>query len=317
MMKKSNGRNYQNEPMNALEAEIAIAALHATGDFTVLRKLNLDQDPRVTQRAVQGSMVGLCIDTETTGLNHTEDKIIELGIVAFEFNPMTAEIISIADSYNGFEDPDRPLSKEITEITGITDEMVAGQVFDDDRVRALADKATLVIAHNSNFDRKFVEDRYPAFASLPWACTISQLDWNQERISSRSLEYLLYKCGGYFINAHRALDDAEGVLGLLLENFPVTRMPIFKTLLEKANEMSSKISAIGAPFDKKDILKQRGYRWNDGNNNGVKGWWTNVPQHLEEDELAYLAKEIYPGANTESVVVSRIDAYARFSVRET
>jgi DNA polymerase-3 subunit epsilon len=151
---------------------------------------------------------------------------------------------------------------------------------------------------------------------LPWACTVSQIDWNQERISSRSLEYLLYKCGGYFINAHRALDDAEGVLGLLLGNFPFTETPVFKTLLEKSDEMTSKISAIGAPFDKKDILKQRGYRWFDGANNGGKGWWTNVPKHLEQDELSYLAKEIYPGGNTESVVVSRIDAYARFSVRD-
>ena len=80
--------------------------------------------------------------------------------------------------------------------------------------------------------------------------------------------------------------------------------------------MTSKICAVGAPFDKKDILKQRGYRWNDGSNNGCKGWWVNVPHHLEQDELTYLAKEIYPGGNTGSVNINRIDAYARFSVRE-
>jgi ParB-like chromosome segregation protein Spo0J len=33
--KASNARNYQQEPMNPLEAEIAITALHATGEFTV------------------------------------------------------------------------------------------------------------------------------------------------------------------------------------------------------------------------------------------------------------------------------------------
>lgn len=315
-MKASKARNYQKEPMNPLEAEIAITALHATGEFTVIRKLNLERDHRFTQRPVQGSKIGLCIDTETTGLNHTEDKIIELGIVAFEFNPLTAEIIRITDRYNGFEDPGRPLPKEIKEITGITDEMVAGQAFDDERVRSLADKATLVIAHNAAFDRKFVEDRYPNFAELPWACTVSQIDWQLERISSRTLEYLLYKCGGYNINAHRALDDAEGVLGLLLEKLPVTGTPIFKTLLEKYIETTSRICAVGAPYDKKDILKQRGYRWNDGSQNSCKGWWVNVAQQLEQDELAYLATEIYPGGHTGSVAINRIDAYARFSVRE-
>ena len=316
-MKTKNARNYHTDPMNALEAEIAITALHATGEFSVLRKLNLDRDPRFTLKSLAGTKIGLCIDTETTGLNYVDNKIIELGIVAFEFNPVTAEIVRITDRYNGFEDPGCSLPKEITEITGITDEMVAGQVFDDNHVRELTDKAVLVIAHNSAFDRKFVESRYPVFARLPWACTVSQIDWAKERISSRSLEYLLYKCGGYFINAHRALDDAEGVLGLLLGTFPVTETPIFKALLEKAEEMTAKICAVGAPFDKKDILKQRGYRWNDGANNGCKGWWTSIPQHLEQDELTYLAKEIYPGGNTASVDINRIDAYARFSVRES
>ena len=302
--------------MNILEVEIAITALHDTGEYTVIRKLNLDRDTRFSQKPVQGAKVVLCLDTETTGLDHTEDRIIELGIVAFEYNPMTTEIIRITDRYNGFEDPGCPLPQEITEITGITDEMVAGQVFDDKRVRALTDKATLVIAHNAAFDRKFVETRYPAFATLPWACSMSQIDWSKERISSRTLEYLLYKCCRNSINAHRALDDAEGVVGLLLGALPVTEAPIFKTLLDKSGETSSRICAVGAPYDKKDLLKQRGYRWNDGTNNGCKGWRVDVPQNREQDELTYLAREIYPGGNIGSVDICRIDAFDRFSVRE-
>ncbi|MDD2582411.1 MAG: 3'-5' exonuclease [Desulfuromonadaceae bacterium] len=315
-MKKSNTRNYREEPMNSLEAEIAITALHATGEYTVLRKLDLERDPRFTRKKVQGAKIGLCIDTETTGLNHAENKVIELGIVAFEYDPMTAAIIRITDTYDGFEDPGCRLPKEIIDITGITDAMVAGQTFDDDRVMELADGASLVIAHNSAFDRKFVENRYPAFSRLPWACTVSQIDWGKERISSRTLEYLLYKCGGYTINAHRAQDDAEGLLGLLLGNFPVTETPIFKTLLEKSEELTSRICAVGAPYDKKDILKQRGYRWSDGSGNSCKGWWTEVPHYLEPDELNYLGTEIYPDGNSGSVDVKRIDAYTRFSVRE-
>jgi len=315
-MKKSKAGNCPKEPMNILEAEIAITALHATGEFKVIRKLNLERDTRFTRKPLQGSKVALCLDTETTGLDHTNDRIIELGMVAFEYNPMTAEIIRITDRYNGFEDPGQPLPKEITEITGISDEMLAGQIFDDEQISALADKATLVIAHNAAFDRKFVESRYPVFTKLPWACTMSQLDWSRERISSRTLEYLLYKCGGYCINAHRAQDDAEGVLGLLLGYLPLSEAPIFKTLLKASGELTARICAVNAPYDRKDILKQRGYRWNDGANNGCKGWWVDVPQQLEQEELAYLAREIYPGGNTGSVDINRIDAFDRFSVRE-
>ena len=302
--------------MNVLEAEIAITALHATGDYRVLRKLSLDRDTRFLRKKVEGARIGLCLDTETTGLNHATDKIIEFGIVAFAYDPETAEILQITERYNGFEDPGAPLSPEITEITGITDEMVAGQRFDDDRIRSLAEAATLVIAHNAAFDRKFVEGRYPVFATVPWACTLSQVDWGRERIGPRTLEYLLHTCGGLYFNAHRALDDAEGVLGLLLEQLPITGGSIFKELLARAGEATSRICAVGAPFALKDALKERGYRWSDGSNGGSKGWWINVPHRLEQEEMAYLAAEIYPRGKTDGVEITRTDAYGRFSVRD-
>ena len=315
-MKKRKPVEERMQPMNVLEAEIAITALHATGDYTVLRKLYLDRDSRFTRRQVEGSKIGLCLDTETTGLSHATDKIIELGMVAFEYDPATAEILQITDRYNGFEDPGRPLPAEITEITGITDEMVSGRSFDDDRVKSLAEAAALVIAHNAAFDRKFVEARYPVFAGVPWACTLSQIDWNKERIAPRTLEYLLHKCGGLYINAHRALDDAEGVLGLLLERLPVSGGPIFRELLARSGETTSRICAVGAPFATKDTLKERGYRWSDGSTGGSKGWWITVPHHLEQAELAYLAAEIYPRGTIDNVEITRTDAYGRFSVRD-
>lgn len=75
------------QPFNQLEADIAITSLHATGDYLVLRKINLDRDTRFTHKTSSASRIGLCLDTETTGLNQVEDRIIELGIVAFEYEP--------------------------------------------------------------------------------------------------------------------------------------------------------------------------------------------------------------------------------------
>ncbi len=315
-MKKRDKRDYRQEPLNPLEAEIAISALHSTGEFMVLRRLNLERDSRFTGKAIKGGSIGLCLDTETTGLDHGRDRIIELGIVAFEYDPSSGEISRIIDRYNGFEDPGRPLSGEVKEITGISDEMLAGKRLDDQKVLQLAGQASLVIAHNAAFDRKFVEARFPVFAHIPWGCSVSQIDWQAERISSRSLEYLLYKCGGYCINAHRALDDAEGLLGLLLCRLPVSDRPVFGELLNNARAVTSRICAVNAPFDRKDLLKQRGYRWNDGGRGGCKGWWVTVPSELEPEELAYLARDIYPSGNTSSVDIERIDPLARFSVRE-
>ena len=314
-MKSSKTRDYLKEPLNSLEAEISVTALQATGEFSVLRKLNLDKEAGFTRRSVPGSKIGLCLDTETTGLNHAEDKIIELGMVAFEYDPLTSEIIRIAERYNGFEDPGCPLPKEIVEITGITDDMVRDQSFDDDRVFQIANQASLVIAHNAGFDRKFVESRFAIFKTLPWACSVNQIDWQAERISTRVLEYLLFKFG-LFINAHRALDDAEGVLGILLGKLPVSKTSVFKSLLNTYAEETSKISAVGAPFDKKDVLKQRGYRWSDGTQGGSKAWWISVPNSLENAEMSWLASEVYYDNSTDRVEITRVNAIDRFSIRE-
>ena len=80
-------------PMNPIEAEIAVTGLHATGDYKVLRRMNLRQDNRLAGKVIANPRIGLCLDTETTGLNPACDKIIELGIVAFQYDPLTAGII--------------------------------------------------------------------------------------------------------------------------------------------------------------------------------------------------------------------------------
>jgi len=300
---------------NQLEAEIAITALQATGEYQVLRKISLDRDSRFSHVSRPGTCIGLCLDTETTGLNHAEDKIIELGIVAFEYDPLTADIIRITERYNGFEDPGSPLPKEIIEITGITDEMVKGQHFDDVVVNKLVEQSSLVIAHNAGFDRPFAETRFPMFKRVSWSCTVSQIDWQAERLQARSLEYLLFKFG-WCINAHRALDDAEGVLGLLLEQLPLSGQLVFKVLLDTSAESTSRIYAINAPFDKKELLKQRGYRWSDGSNGTPKCWWASVPETREKDEFSFLETDVYPGGRTDSVEIKRISPMDRFSIRE-
>ena len=70
--------------LNHLEAGIAVTALQATGNYRVLRRLDLENDPRLTRRRSGETLVGLCLDTETTGFDYPQDRVIELGLVAFE-----------------------------------------------------------------------------------------------------------------------------------------------------------------------------------------------------------------------------------------
>ena len=105
----------------------------------------------------------LVIDTETTGLDKKKDKIIEIGYVIVHFDPETGAILDVVRRFSGFEDPGFPLPENITQITGITDQDVAGQKFDDDQINADIAESDLVVAHNAGFDRGFLELRFEAF----------------------------------------------------------------------------------------------------------------------------------------------------------
>ncbi|MFH7813273.1 hypothetical protein ACH0C8_15255, partial [Acetobacter lovaniensis] len=68
-----------------------------------------------------------------------------------------------------------------------------------------------------------------------------------------------------------------------------------------------------APFDLKDKLKARGYRWNDGTDGRPKAWFTEVPQAQKEDEQHFLKTEIY--LREVALLTREITAWDRFSAR--
>jgi len=80
--------------------------LEATGDYRILRRL-----PRrpVVEHARPGfSLKGVILDTETTGLDHRREEIIEIGAVAFTFND-AGEIGDVTGVYGGLQQPGVPI----------------------------------------------------------------------------------------------------------------------------------------------------------------------------------------------------------------
>lgn len=294
----------------------AVETVRASGQYKLIQRLDIDNHPGFTP-AEEGDVlkVGACLDTETTGFSPDKDKIIELGIVLFEF---TAEphfkITRIIDRYNGFEDPGEPLDQEIKDVTGITDEDLAGQKFDDEKINAMLDRADLIIAHNSAFDRPFTEARFPVTIKKCWACSLAQINWKAEYIAAAKLEYLLFKCGGWFIDAHRALNDAEGLLALLMEKLSHTGGRVFEQILKKARSHDTRLYAVGSPFDTKDKLRENGYRWEPGGNGKSKAWWKDVDGRPDA-ELSWLGENIYPDGDTSGVIQIPVNAFVRFSNR--
>lgn len=293
--------------MNDLEA--MAEALQASGQYRVQRRMQ----PRLRINDSRGAptRLGLFVDVETTGLDPTKHEIIELGMIPFSYLP-DGLICDIGPPFEQFQEPSSPIPTAITRLTGITDAMVAGQRIDVDAVRALVDRASLVIAHNASFDRRFLERLSDAFVLKPWACSMSQVDWIDEGYEGVKLAYLATSVG-FFYDRHRAVHDCRAAIELLAMPLPSSHVPAMQKLLEKARRPSWRIWAENSPFDLKDVLKARGYRWNGDDNPNPRAWYIDVDDGLQGDEIAFLRKEIY--LRDVELLVREITAFNRFSDR--
>ncbi|MEE9439274.1 MAG: exonuclease domain-containing protein [Saprospiraceae bacterium] len=153
------------------------------------------------------------VDLETTGGMAKRDKITEIGIVIFDGN-------KIVNQYQSLVNPDRSIPANITQITGITNAMVA----DAPRFFEIAKKVVemtdgaIFVAHNVRFDYSFLKAE---FGNLGFTYSKKQLC--TVRLSRKAFPGLMsYSLGNlirYFdikVNArHRALDDALATTELL------------------------------------------------------------------------------------------------------
>ena len=157
----------------------------------------------------RGSLRGsfISFDIETTGLSPKEDCITEIGAVKIENGAVT-------QVFNTFADPQRPIPPKITQLTGITDDMVRGAPSQGEAVQAFLNFAgnLPLIAHNAHgFDIRFIRVAAQA-AGLPF---------HNPYIDTLPLAQAMYKLKNYKLdtvanhlelppfNHHRASDDAK------------------------------------------------------------------------------------------------------------
>jgi len=257
-------------------------------------------------------LVAAVVDVETTGINPDHDKIIEFGICLFEYDRETGRIYKVLGSWEWFEDPGFPIPPEITNITGITDEMVAGQSIDDQTVNDLLKQVVLVIAHNAFFDRRFLEKRLPEFAEKHWACSRFDIDWKAEGIRSSALEFIAYGLG-FFHDGHRAASDCRATLHALAQPLPGTGRLALRALLENARLPTWRLWARDAAIEKKDILKARGYAWSPGEFGRPRCWYRDLSDTDKAPEVAWLRANVM--GPSQAIWALRITARERYSDR--
>ena len=293
------------------DLESMVAALEASGEFRVLRKLK----PREAIVPPPGTPIrqGLLVDVETTGLDTDHDEIIELAMVPFTYG-LDGKIFEVGPAFHRFREPSNPIPPEITALTGITAEMVAGQSIDPAEVTDFVSGSALVVAHNAAFDRRFLERMTEKFSLMPWACSMTQVEWANEGYEGTKLAYLAGAAGFYY-DRHRASNDCVAVIELLALPLPSTGEPAMARLLEQARRPTWRVWAENSPFDLKNSLKSRGYRWNPDGNPSPRAWYVEVADDKLEAELSFLKEEIYQ--REIDLLVHRLTAYNRFTDRNS
>jgi DNA polymerase III alpha subunit (gram-positive type) len=160
-------------------------------------------------------------DTETTGLNFRYDRIIELAM-------LTVEDGVIKDNYDEFINIGVDLPPKITQITGITDEMLitkgVGEATVAEDLKNRLTPGTLMIAHNCQFDLSFVYNllkrHYPDEAdeivsNLNWIDTVTVLKDRKEfphKLIDAVKHYEIEE-----VNFHRAIDDTKALYDVTQE----------------------------------------------------------------------------------------------------
>lgn len=256
--------------------------------YRILRAIDPTAGVERLRAAMPGERVAVVVDTETTGLDPTVDRIIEVAVQRFTFGP-DRRIIELERPRSWLEDPRRPLPEKIVRLTGISDKDLEGQQFDDKAIVAMIGDADIVIAHNAAFDRPFLDRRFPQLDDLPWACSLSQLDWQGLGYDGRALGHLLLQSGRFF-EGHRAGNDTNA-LATLLGTPASDGRTILAHLLESCERESVRIDASGAPFETKDALKSRGYRWDAAR----RLWWREFDDSEVTTERAWLNQHVYRG----------------------
>ncbi|MCB0543822.1 MAG: 3'-5' exoribonuclease [Saprospiraceae bacterium] len=145
------------------------------------------------------------IDVETTGGTARYERITEIAIVLHDGEKVT-------DTFSSLINPERSIPWNITQLTGITDEMVAHapRFFEVAKTIVEMTEGAIFVAHNVSFDYSFIREE---FARLGYTFTRKQLCTVRlsrkvfPGLPSYSLSNLKRHFGIHAERSHRALDD--------------------------------------------------------------------------------------------------------------
>ena len=279
-----------------------------TTDQKILDRIALNH---VSDADYEGERYSIYTDVETTGLNADRDGITSLSYVKIYHDDDA--IFGYGNIVSFFNDPGKPIPEIVSRITGITDDMVRGHRIDVERVSRDFQNAELLIAHNAEFDRRFIEKAIPGISNRVWGCSLKDIDLFAAGFVNRKLELLVHETG-YFHDAHSSSGDVAAGCHIMEHATYDGKSGLFH-IMDATKKQHYLLKATGAPFSMKDDLRDMEYRWFPGQAGGVgKCWQKNVTEDTIDTELQKL-RRLYMNAsvNPAKAQIIKLSAQDRHS----
>ena len=246
--------------------------------FLFSSKKSITRSPSVISCPHSSSYV--IVDTETTGLSPTRDKIIQLSAIKYDTAGRPI------DFYNTYLNPGCHIPDNVSQINGITDNMVANAPSSDqvrnDFIAFIGD--SLIVGYNTKFDLNFLNNTFTSsFKKLVYVDvlsiarkTLSMPNYKLETVAS----HMGFRPASSF---HDSFTDCEAVAFIL--HHIKEDLNWWIEVFQSHEEDSNRTQQAG-------IILNKGYEyWRKGEDERISG---NLEKAFELFDMALEADYVYP-----------------------
>ena len=213
------------------------------------------------------------LDTETSGLTDS-DVAIEVAVIVYSVTH-AAPIRSFSSLMRAASNPAERVNRIPSAL--LADAPEAGTVWAG--VSRMVAKCDAVLAHNADFDRRFVP---PDIAAKPWICTMNDLAWPMvDKPTNLAAVALAHGLG--IASAHRAYTDCDTIARLLSR--VAETMPL-GPFLARGLRPKSRYQAL-VSFETNQLAKDAGFKWD-----GAAKMWARTMADEDAAALAFKVRRI-------------------------
>lgn len=221
------------------------------------------------------------IDTETTGLDARKGQVLEIACIYYNI-PSKSIIHQISTLIGAMENPVFDINKIPVDALKYVEALHQDQSID--LIGDLLFNADAIVAHNAEFDRKWI-NTIPKLEQnsrhRKWICTRNDVTWPLRKDSPLNLIHIAANLGVPIINAHRALSDCHLLLSCL------EKVPDMELFLDHSISDKKWVKA-NIRFDDRPLAKAAGFLWDND-----RKYWHKKCTIEEIDSLKFSVEEIF------------------------